>query len=104
MNRKFIIATRRSTSAQQQAITGHLEMKKWAWWHHFEDFWMCSSWDKSTMTSQQLYEELANDAAIGKDLFMVVIKLQHGTEPMTYFGFGPKEGWEWAAQVWGHPG
>ncbi len=103
MNR-FIIATNKATAVQQNAITEHVKAKGWAFWHHFEDFWLVTTGMFDNTTSQQLWTELSDIPVVGKQAFMMVIKASENGQPMTHFGFGPREGWEWTKQFWGTAG
>src|SRR5580704_5705706 len=103
MNR-FIIATNNASAVQKNAITEHLKSKGWAFWHHFEDFWMVATNPLDFTTSQQLWTELGDIPSVGRQTFMIVIRMSESGQPMTHFGFGPPQGWEWTRQYWGPAG
>ncbi len=101
---RFIIATNNATAEQRNAITDFVKEKGWAFWHHFEDFWMVVTDDYSHMTSKQLFNELTDIPVIGKQFYIIVIRMAGQDQPMTHFGFGPPKGWEWTAKCWSRVG
>lgn len=101
---QFIIATNNANALQRNAITEHVKSKGWAFWHHFEDFWMLKTTDFDLTTSQQLWAELTSIPIIGNNTYMLVIRLAKPGEPMTHFGYGPAAAWEWTKQYWGAVG
>lgn len=106
---QFIIATDSASAVQRNAITDHVKSKGWAFWHHFDGFWMVATSDYGVVdynktTSEQLYNELMKLPVIGTTISLLVIRLPDKGSPMTHFGYGPKPGWEWAKRYWGPVG
>jgi hypothetical protein len=104
---QFVIATDKLTADQRNAITNHIKSKGWAFWHHFEDLWLVTTSQNDNTTSHGLFNELTGLPIVGKAAYMLVIRLStHGAQgkPMTYFGFGPQQGWEWTKKYWGKVG
>ena len=98
---QFIIATNNAGVDKRNAITNFVKSKQWGFWHHFEDFWMITTNEPDQTTSQQIYEELTAKPEIGKEIFIIVIRMAKTGHPMTHFGFGPPQGWEWTSKYWG---
>lgn len=101
---QFIIATNLASAIQRNAITNYLKSKGWAYWHHFEDLWMVAINDPDTITSQQLFNDITSIPVIGKQTYILIIRLPKPGQPMTHCGFGPTDGWTWTKEYWGQVG
>lgn len=96
---KFIITLDSGNAVKRNAITVYFQARSWAVWHHFEDMWLLNN-VPDNVKSQEIYIALSQLPIIGESsIFVMRIE---STSPITYFGRGPKAGWEWlAAQNWG---
>lgn len=99
---KFIVSLDVGTRDQRNAVTDIFLKKGWKLWHRMEDVWLISEVPEH-ITAKDISLELDAHPLIGEKTKQLVIRVPDSKES-SYWGRGPKDGWDWMARFWGRPG
>lgn len=98
--KSFIVATNSAPTIVRDALTAFLQTRPWGYWHHVNDLWIIAELPDE-YTAQKLWNEITTAVPICEPVTMLVLSMD---QPRTYWGRGPRPGWDWLKQYFGNSG